>query len=404
MASVLVVTREPPYPPNAGDRIVTFGFVRALVERGHDVHLLTYDRDGSCPAALRSVCESVTVVSQLETRLPPRARKLRHLLTLRSDVMGMFDSTALRDGARRAIRSLAPDAVLAQHPYVGQIFRDDEVRRALRAADSRAVTNAHVVEYAAHERYRRMAEERNRRLELALEVPRLRREELAAYDAADRTLVLGAEDRAELVGRVSGPVRHQHVGLDVAEYAPSERGESNAKRLLFFGSYGWFPNRDAATHLVERILPEIRNRCPDAELALVGRGATEEIRELGERPGVSFVGEVENLDGWVRDASVVVAPLRIGGGTRLKILESMAWGTPVVTTPAGFEGVDARSRVDVAVAETPESFAAATAALLNSAGERRRLGRNARRRIERLYSIRAAGDELESNLGLAERE
>lgn len=415
MSSVLVLARETPHPPNAGDRIVTRGFVRGLAERGHAVHVLAYgdetdrDRAEALTGAGESdaVCESVRLVPREKSRLPPRLRKLRHYAAGRSDVMGMFGSESLTRATRDRVRSLEPDAVLAEHPYIGQVFRDSGVRAAADAAGSALVTNAHVVEFAVHRRYRALAAGLEKRVELAAETPRLRREELAVYEASDRVLVLGSEDRTELVrAGVSTPIATQHVGIDPGEYDPASPAERarEATDLLFFGSYGWFPNEDAATAFADAGFPRVRARRPDARLVVAGRNAPESVRALGDRPGVTFAGEVADLASAVRDAAAVLAPLRIGGGTRLKVLESMAWGAPVVATGPGFEGVDARPDADVAVADDWDGFADRAADLLDSPERRERLGRNARRRIEQVYALDEATAELEANLGLGEAE
>lgn len=427
MSSVLFLTRELPYPPNAGDRIVTYGFINALARRGHEVHVLGYERpdDDAAADALESVCASVGRVPPSKSPLPPPLRKAVRAAMGQSDVMAMFDSGALAEAAAVHVRTLEPDVVVAQHPYVGQVFQADAVERALAATAAEPVTSAHVVEYAAHRRQRRHAADLRSRVALAAEVPRLRREELAVYERSRRTLVLGREDREELAGRVSGPVRRQRVGLDVERYetaaSPPEQeqeervalpdgargrdvadgGGSRDDRVLFFGSYDWFPNADAVRHLCEDVFPEIRAAHPAVELVLAGRGADEEIAGYGDRGGVTFHGEVDDLASLVRSAAAVVAPLRVGGGTRIKVLETMAWGVPVVTTPAGAEGIEATPGEDLHVADSTEAFAAQTARLLADPAERARMGANARETIERRYSIDAIGGELERYLGLA---
>ncbi|WP_247729043.1 glycosyltransferase family 4 protein [Halovivax limisalsi] len=436
MSSILILTRELPYPPNAGDRIVTHGYVRGLAERGHEVHVLTYRSGESLAdvAELREHCESVVRIPGTSSPLPPAARTLAKAARGRSDVMAMFDSSTFREATARRVAAVEPDAVLAQHPYIGQVFRERSVRDAARDVGAQLVTNAHVLEYAAHERRREFADDLRTRAELALEVPRLRRAELAAYRASDLTIVLGAEDERRLRSRGVGPVSRQRVGLPVDSYEPaplppgpapagnggvvedrhdpgadarrssSHRGKSargsDPDRLLFFGSYDWFPNEDAALVLGRRIFPRIRNARPEAELELAGRGANDRIESLGDRPGITFRGEVANLESVVRSADVVVAPLRVGGGVRIKVLESMAWRLPVVTTEAGFEGVAASPGEDLLVAGDADQFVDATVSLLRNADERRRVAANARGTIAERYSIDRVAPEVETALGV----
>lgn len=426
VATVLVLAREVPHPPTAGDRVVTHGFVRGLAERGHAVHVLALGResDRERARALAAVAESVRLVPRTKSRLPAPLRKLRNYAAGRSDVMAMFETPGLVAAVRERLRALAPDAVLAEHPYIGQVFRDSAVRRVADESGARLVTNAHVVEFAVHDRYRDLAPDLGTRVELALETPRLRREERAVYEASDRVLVLGAGDRAALVAAgVETPVAVQHVALDPDEYDPAPEAEASSTRsvfgvssagpgsdasnagpgsdLLFFGSYGWFPNVDAVTAFVDAAWPDIRAERPETRFVVAGRNATDAVRAVADRPGVTFVGEIPDLGRAVRNAAAVVVPLRVGGGTRLKVLESMAWGAPVVTTAAGFEGVDARPDADVAVADDWDGFADRAVELLDAPERRARLGRNARRRIEQVYALDDAAAELEANLGLS---
>jgi glycosyltransferase involved in cell wall biosynthesis len=385
--------------------MVTHGFVRGLTERGHAVHVVAYgtETDRERAEALADRAESVRLVPRAKSDLPPRLRKLRNYARGRSDVMAMFESPSLAAATRERLRDLGPDVVLAEHPYIGQVFREPEVRRAAAEAGATLVTNAHVVEFAVHRRYRALAEDLETRGELALETPRLRREELAVYEASERVLVLGSEDRATLVeAGVSTPIATQHVALDPDEYATGSPPRSGATDLLFFGSYGWFPNEDAVTAFAESAWPRIRAEQPDARFVVAGRSAPESVRALDAEPGVEFAGEIPDLGRAVREACAVVAPLRVGGGTRLKVLESMAWGAPVVATAAGFEGVDARPGAEVAVADDWATFAEKAVELLDSPERRRRLGRNARRRVEQVYALEEATAELEANLGLDE--
>lgn len=402
--TVLFLTRELPYPPNAGDRIVTYGYLQGLAERGHEVHVLTYRSNESLAdvAALRESCKSITRIPGTSSRLPPAARKVVRAALGRSDVMSMFDSSALHEAAVRRITAVQPDVIIAQHPYIGQVFCDKRVRRAARKVDARLVTSAHVVEYAAHERHREYADDRMTQLELALEIPRLRRDELAVYRASDQTVVLGQEDERRLLRQDVGHVSRERVGLNVERYNPAPLDSSSERRdrLVFFGSYDWFPNEDAAITFTRKVFPRIRRAHPDAELVLAGRGATDSVRLLGEAPGVTFRGEVDDLESFVHDAAVVIAPLRVGGGVRIKVLESMAWRRPVVTTRQGFEGVEATPGDDLLVADDLQSFVESTLALLRNADERERIATNARETIAEQYAINDVAADLEAALGL----
>lgn len=407
MARALVLAREPPHPPDAGDRVVTHGLIQALASRGHEVHLLTYARgeDAQRLSALAETCASVSTVpaeaAGADGDPSPRWRKLTRALRGRSDVMAMFDAAAFTEACARRIGELDIDVVVAEHPYMGQPFLREPVRQAMRSTGARPVVNAHVVEHVAHRRRReqRVDGPIDRWL-LGLEIPRLQRAEEAVYEAAERVLVLGERDRERLAGAIETPVHLQRVPLDVARYQPRPPSPVDAPRLLFFGSYDWFPNEHGIRRFAEAGFDHVRAAVPDAELLVAGRRAPRAVQRLGEREGVRFLGEVDDLEARVHEASLVLAPIWIGGGVRIKVLESMAWGAPVAATRTALEGVRAETGEEVAAAETPQALAEGVVGLLEAPKERQRLGRRARKRIEADYGLEAVSRELEANLGL----
>lgn len=149
--------------------------------------------------------------------------------------------------------------------------------------------------------------------------------------------------------------------------------------FLFVGSLGHAPNRDAVRHMLEAVLPRLGGRIGrKAVLAVAGRGAAAHAAEFGGRPGLRWLGEVEDLALAYRECDVVVAPLRAGGGTRIKILEAFAHGCPVVATPVGAEGLEVQGGRELVLADGPEDFAAGLQVLLEQPGRAAALAREAR--------------------------
>jgi glycosyltransferase involved in cell wall biosynthesis len=403
VASVLVLAREPPHPPTAGDRVVTHGLLTALARRGHEPHLLAYGREGDGDAlrALGKRCASVTTVEPERDDGSATVRKLARALGGRSDVMAMFDAEAFTLATARAIREIEPDVVLAEHPYMGQFRLREVVDEAIADAGARWVTNAHVVEHAAHRRRLERADGWRERLLLRAEIPRLERAETEVYEASDRVLVLGETDRRRLAG-IETRVERQRVALDVDAYRPiGTTDEGDEPTLLFFGSYDWFPNEHGVRRFVTEVFPTIRGRVPEARVRLAGRQASPAVERLGEREGVRFLGEVDALAPWVSRASAVVAPVWIGGGVRIKVLEAMAWAAPVLATETAIEGVDARPGEHLLAAEAPEALAEQAVELLTDASLQAELGKRARNAVAERCAIDPVSRELEANLGLA---
>lgn len=399
MGSVLVLSRSSPYPPDAHDEFVTYGFLRCLDDRGHDVDLVTYGGGDQLRTLAGRTCQTVATVEPPADRLPSGARRAARFAAGRSHVLEPFRCDRYADAVASLTRERAPDVVLAEHPATGQHFREDRVADAVDAVGARRVTNAPVVEYAAHRRRREFARSLRTRLALRLEEPRLRRREREVYDACDDTLVLGDRDHEELCDDVSCAVRRQRVALDPADYEPASVGDGRPS-IAFLGSFDRYADRDAVLAFCGHVFPRVRDRHPGAELLVAGPHAPNRVRSLGARRGVEVVGEVDDAARLVRGASVVVAPQRVGDGARVRILESMARGTPVVATPTAADGVDARPGRDLFVTGDVEEFAEDVAALLASARLRRDVGERARRTVEETYGTQAVAPELVDNLGL----
>jgi glycosyltransferase involved in cell wall biosynthesis len=183
--------------------------------------------------------------------------------------------------------------------------------------------------------------------------------------------------------------------------APADVDGGRADTLLFVGNYAHPPNVDAALWLVDEILPRIVRARPEVRLALAGPYAPDAIRSLaGER--VDVLGVVADLDARLREASVVLAPVRTGGGMRMKVLHAMALGKPVVTTPRGAAGFDADgAELPLVVGRDADELAAAAVRLLGDEAARRALGERARAYVARCHSPEAYADRLELAIAAA---
>jgi sugar transferase (PEP-CTERM/EpsH1 system associated) len=187
------------------------------------------------------------------------------------------------------------------------------------------------------------------------------------------------------------------TGVDTAFFAPSPTVPAR-RSLVFTGSMDWLPNEDAMLFFCREILPLIRREEPDAVLTIVGRAPTAPVRRLAEAAGVVITGRVDDVRPPMASAAVYVVPLRIGGGTRLKIFEAMAMGKAVVSTTVGAEGLPVRSGEHLLIADEPDTFASAVVRLMRDVEERHRLESAARRLVLERYDWRVAASRLEDAL------
>jgi glycosyltransferase involved in cell wall biosynthesis len=164
----------------------------------------------------------------------------------------------------------------------------------------------------------------------------------------------------------------------------------------------WAPNIDGIEWFEREVLPSILERKPGCTIAIVGRTPPRSIQEFAERhPGIQVTGTVPDVRPWLWGSKVSIVPLRVGGGTRLKIFEAMAAGVPVISTTIGAEGLGAVDGDTIRLADSPEKFAEACLALLDDAAERERLRDRALDMITRLYSWEAVAGAFERSLAMA---
>ncbi len=184
-------------------------------------------------------------------------------------------------------------------------------------------------------------------------------------------------------------------GVDVTHFSPDHASE-DAAHLIYIGSMDWYPNEDAARFFAEEILPQIQKDIPDAKFTIVGGNPSERVQRLTDMEGVVVTGRVPEIKPYFSEATVFVVPLRIGSGTRLKILEALAMGKAVVSTTVGAEGLALRDGEEILIADEPDTFADAVTRLLTDRELRQKIGTNGRVRVEQDYDWRSIAERLHS--------
>lgn len=215
------------------------------------------------------------------------------------------------------------------------------------------------------------------------ELQKIRRYETYHYRSFDAAVTVSQQDKSLLARLCPGLTANVvHNGVDIDYFQPNPDSEID-NCLVFVGHYGYPPNMDAAHYFCGEILPKIRSVTDNAVFLVVGRDAP---LELGLCPGVQVIGTVPDVRPYLRQASVVVVPVRAGSGTRIKILEAMAMGKAVVSTTLGAEGLEVEHGKHLLLADTPTDFAQVVVGLLRDKSRRMTLGHEARRLVEARYS------------------
>jgi polysaccharide biosynthesis protein PslH len=200
--------------------------------------------------------------------------------------------------------------------------------------------------------------------------------ERSACRKFDAIVTVSAQDRSIMEYEYGAPlVRHIPTGVDTGYFCPSRAVEPEPYQLVFSGSMDWLPNDDAIKFFAREILPRIRASVPAVTITIVGRNPLPGVKALArEHPFIRVTGAVEDVRSYIEQASVYVIPLRIGGGTRLKVFEAMAMGKPIVSTSIGVEGLPVADGTDVLIADEPQAFAEAVLRLVRDRRLARRIG------------------------------
>jgi sugar transferase (PEP-CTERM/EpsH1 system associated) len=376
-------------PLDKGGKLRTWYLMRHLAER-HDITYLTYaerDETERYRSGMAQVCRTLLTLPRHD---PPKgslafyADAATHLFRGLPYAVGKYRSAEYIDAVRELLSTGGFDVLVADFlPPVANLPRERRWPPNLRT-----VLFTHNVEAEIWRRHVENAANPVARALLQTQWKRMLRFEREALARFDVVLAVSDSDRDTFTrlypGAVRRPVHVVPTGVDTTYFTP-RRGEERRARLVFTGSMDWLPNEDAMTHFVRDILPRIRQAEPEASLAIVGRAPTPAVRRLAGVAGVEVTGAVDDVRPHVAAADVYVVPLRIGGGTRLKIFEAMAMGKAVVSTSIGAEGLPVTAGRDLSIADTPERFAEAVVHLIRDVESRRRIERAARSLVVERY-------------------
>ena len=185
------------------------------------------------------------------------------------------------------------------------------------------------------------------------------------------------------------------TGVDTEFFRPGTAPARKPHNLVFTGSMDWLPNEDAIRYFTEQIMPRIKREVSDVTLTVVGRNPYPGLVELSKRdPSVVVTGRVDDVRPFMDEAAVYIVPLRIGGGTRLKIYEGMAMEKAIVSTSIGAEGLPVVDGKEIVLADTPETFADATVKLLMDQGLADQIGKQAAARVRAEFGWDTVADEF----------
>jgi glycosyltransferase involved in cell wall biosynthesis len=396
---LLYVSQMPPSPPRFGAQVRMHGLMTALAHR-HDLTAVTLfdpvaDDTSIVRSAMEAYCEHVVLVpirraTDIKSK---RLLQLRSLASRHSFERLVFSVPALQCALDETLTSRRFDIVNVEFPFLAHYrLRGAPPGEPLPAL----VLDEHNIEHDVLRQVARSDTALDRRFYNLMNAWKLRREEERAWRSVDGVTVCSSTDEAVVLNAI--PVSRTAVipnAVDTSSFVPDTNHRRDGRVILFFGAMHYYPNTDAVLFFLDEIWPRLRSSHPDARLRLVGPRPPPEVLSR-QSSCVEVTGFVEDVRPHIAEAAVIIAPIRIGGGTRLKILEAMAMGKAVVSTHVGAEGLAVTPGEHLLLADDPSGFAAAVSRILDDRALADRLGHEARVLIEQQHSWESAAIRLDT--------
>ena len=385
-------------PLDKGGKLRTWHVMRHLAAR-HDITYLSFEDSTQTDADRRGMSE---VCSRLET--VPRTDAAKGTWRFYADAAGyVIDQTPYAVAKYRSAAYRARlEHLLATERYdlVVCDFLPPVVNLPAQLPCP-SIVFTHNVEAEIWRRHAEQATNAATKYLMTQQWTRMLRFEADALARFDLVLAVSEADR-ETFGRLyprslRAPLHVVPTGVDTDYFTPASAAPERA-HMVFTGSMDWLPNEDGMTYFCREVFPRIRRAEPEATLSIIGRAPTPAVRKLAEIPGVDVTGRVDDVRPHIARGSVYVVPLRIGGGTRLKIFEAMSMGKAVVSTTIGAEGLPVTTGRNIEMADEPDAFAHSVVRLIRDTAARWSIESAARQLVVEKYDWSAVAKDFEAAL------
>jgi len=396
---ILFLTPQLPYPPHQGATLRNYGLIGALAARGHRLALLSFVEPGQPLVASTPLAAACYPAQTIGVPTRSNARRLADLLIGYPDMARRLWSPAFDETLRDLLVREQFDAVhiegIEMAPYLPTLKR--------LAADATLIYDAHNAEYALQARIAQTDRAVLSRLPLALyssiQARRLARFETETCRAVNHVFACSEAD-ADLLRQLPHrtPITVIPNAIHIAEYqeTPLPRARLIHPALVFTGKMDFRPNIDAVLWFAAEVFPLVRDKIPQAHFTVVGQKPHTRLSLLYGQPGITLTGLVPDIRPYIQSADVFVVPMRMGSGTRLKMLEAMAMRRAIVSTTLGAEGLPVTSGQHLILADDPQAFAQAIVDLLLDENARQAMGQAAAQLVQEQFDWSAVIPTVES--------
>jgi sugar transferase (PEP-CTERM/EpsH1 system associated) len=390
---ILWLKTELLHPVDKGGKIRTYHMLRAL-KREHRVTYLTLDDGMASPAARESAAEYCHELVRVPHRTRAKfsagfyAELARNVASPLPYFMQKYVSGAMRREIENLVKRGGFDVLVCD-------FLNPSVNVPARLPVA-SVLFQHNVEAMIWRRHYEVQSNPVKRVYLREQWRKAVAYERAACRRFDYVVAVSRAD-ADVMRREYAVERVADVqtGVDTDFFRPSGTTQREPHNLVFTGSMDWLPNEDAIQFFLREIIPRVRQSVPDVTLTVVGRDPFPSLVEQSRRdPSIVVTGRVEDVRPYMERAGAYVVPIRVGGGTRLKIYEAMAMGLPIVSTTVGAEGLPVSDGAELLIADAPAEFAASVVRVLTDDGFARSLGARAAETVRARHGWEAVAAEF----------
>jgi len=387
---ILVVDEEVPYPLNSGKRIRTFNLLAPLAAR-HDITFVCRWREGFKSSSLDPFGIHTVVVDD------PTSKNSGPSLyaALFANLFSRYPYSVTSHRSKLMIRTIAQQFTHKRFDLIHCEWTPYLINL-LPFMPFPSVVDAHNVETEIWRRNCQIERHPLKKMFIRLQWQKMQRFEQKALPLFSRVIAVSEPDRA-FIARWAKPEQVEIIsnGVDTGYFKPAG-WQQKPFSMVFTGSLDWRPNVDAILYFLDGIWPLIRASHPEASFTIVGRRPTDVLKDkAGGMPGIMLTGTVDDVRPYMEEAQVYVVPLRVGGGSRLKILEALSMKKAVVSTSVGAEGLDVCAGENILTADAPAEFAAAVSRLYRESALRERLGTSGRRLVESRYEWQSLSKILE---------
>ena len=388
---ILFLSQRFLFPMDTGGKIRT----GKILEQLSQLHELTvvgnYEPEVDAPHLdeMRAVCQRYVPVAWRE----PRRGSAGFYLRLMRNLMSGYPVTALNDYSPSLEQALLDalgttqfDLAICDFVQSALLFR--------RVNGLPRLLFQHNVESKIFERHWRTARNVISRKFWRIQYDRMDRFEREALARFDAVIAVSENDATIFRNEYGASSVHAiPTGVDLDFYKSGGPAATDSGVIVFCGSMDWLPNEDGIRFFLDEVAPLLDSLCPHWSLTIVGRNPSDWLKGAAAKSGrVTLTGWVDDVRPYLDAAAACIVPLRIGGGTRMKIYEAMAMGRAVISTNIGAEGLDVSDQENILLLDPPQEFAQAVAALLNNAAERDRIGAAARALVEEHFGWRRVAE------------